>query len=211
VKPRLRGVSHQAAFFLAAVGTAALVAVARPGVQVWSTAVFGASLVALFAVSALYHRGSWSPRALRWMRRLDHAAVLVALAGGYTPLLALVPSRSGGHGALAVIWIGAGIGVVRAFAWPDAPAWVAAAFCVALGWIGAGEVFDRVRAAGVLTIAAFVAAGLAYTLGAAVYATKRPDPAPRVFGYHEVFHALVVAGTACLFGHVALLLHLQPR
>ncbi|HEX8791683.1 MAG TPA: hemolysin III family protein [Polyangiaceae bacterium] len=205
-KPRLRGVLHQVAFVLASVATAALIWMARPGLQRRSTVVFGASLVALFAVSALYHRVSWRPRALSFMRRLDHSAVVVAIAGGYTPLLALVPSARGGHAALAVMWIAAGIGVARAFAWPRAPTWVAASLCVAIGWVGSGEVIDRVPAAGASTIAAFVASGLLYTLGAVVYATRRPDPVPHVFGYHEVFHALVVLGTALLFGHVALVL-----
>ncbi len=206
-KPRLRGVLHQVAFVLASVATAALIWMARPGLQRRCTVVFGASLVGLFGVSALYHRVSWRPVALSWMRRLDHSAVVVAIAGGYTPLLALFPSTGGGHGALAVMWIGAGIGVVRAVAWPHAPTWIAALLCGAIGWVGAAQVIDRVPAAGALTIAAFVASGLLYTLGAIVYATKRPDPVPHVFGYHEVFHALVVFGTALLFAHVALVLH----
>jgi hemolysin III len=209
-RPRLRGVSHQLAFILAAVTTLALLRVARPGIQWWATVVFGASLVALFGISALYHRVSWRPEAQQWMRRLDHSAVFVAMAGGHTPLFALVPSAGGGHGALAAIWIGAGIGVVRALAWPDAPSWVAASLCVALGWVCAGQVLDRVPGAGGPTIAVFVASGLVYTVGAVVYATRRPDPAPRVFGYHEVFHALIVAGTALLFGHVALVLRSAP-
>jgi hemolysin III len=205
-KPRLRGVSHQLAFYVACLATALLMRAARPGDELLCTVVFGASLVFLFGVSALYHRGSWSARALIWMRRLDHAAVFVAMAGGHTPLFALVPSAHGGHGALAMIWIGAAIGVARAFAWPKAPAWVTASLSVAVGWACAGQVMARVSTAGAPAIAAFVAGGLLYTVGAVVYATKRPDPAPRVFGYHEVFHALVVAGTALLFVHLALLL-----
>jgi hemolysin III len=209
-KPRLRGVLHQVAFVLATLATAALIRTAHPGIQRQCAVVFGVSLVGLFGVSALYHRVSWRPDALSWMRRLDHSAVVVAIAGGYTPLLALVPSSSGGHGALAVMWIGAGIGVIRALAWPRAPTWVAASLCVAIGWVGAGQVIDRMPVAGALTIAAFVASGLLYTFGAIVYATKRPDPVPHVFGYHEVFHALVVLGTALLFGHVALVLRAGP-
>ena len=205
-KPRLRGVSHQLAFFAAALASVELLRMARPADALAPTAVFCASLVLLFGISALYHRRSWRPRALSWMRRLDHAAVFVAMAGGHTPLFALVPSTRGGHGALAMIWTGAAIGVVRAFAWPRAPAWVTALLCVVVGWACAGQVLDRVSAAGAPAIAAFVAAGLLYTLGAVVYATRRPDPAPRVFGYHEVFHALVVVGTALLFVHVALVL-----
>lgn len=209
-KPRLRGVLHQVAFVLAGVATAALIWMARPGAQRRCTVVFGASLVGLFGVSALYHRVSWRAETLGWMRRLDHSAVVVAIAGGYTPLLALVPSSSGGHRALALMWIGAGVGVIRAFTWPRAPAWIAASLCVAIGWVGAGQVIDRLPAAGAWIIGAFVASGLLYTLGAVVYATKRPDPAPHVFGYHEVFHALVVFGTALLFGHVAMVLRAGP-
>lgn len=205
-KPRLRGTSHQIAFVLSLVATAALLRVARPGVERSSTAVFGASLIALFGTSALYHRVPWRPRALRWMRRLDHSAVLVSMAGGFTPLFAMVPSKSGGHGALALVWVGAGIGVARAFAWPDAPTWVVVAVCVAVGWVCAGQVLERVPAAGALVVGCFVAAGMLYTLGAVVLATRRPDPAPRWFGYHEVFHALVVAGTVVLFAHVAMML-----
>jgi hemolysin III len=209
-KPLLRGVSHQIAFLLASMATVALTWTARAGIQRFSTVVFGASLAALFGVSSLYHRVTWHPEALRWMRRLDHSAVLVAIAGGYTPLLALVASTRGGHTALGVMWIGAAIGSVRAFTWPDAPTWVAASVGVALGWVGAGQVLDRVHATGMPAIVTFVTSGLLYTLGAAVYATRRPDPAPRVFGYLEVFHALVVTGTVFLFGHVAFLLRSSP-
>ena len=102
-KPRLRGVSHQISFVLASIATVMLTGAARSGVQRLSTVVFGASLVVLFGVSGLYHRVTWRPEALRWMRRLDHSAVLVAIAGGYTPLLALVSSTRGGHGALGVM------------------------------------------------------------------------------------------------------------
>lgn len=209
-RPRLRGVSHQIAFFLAGVATTALVRLAHPGVQRSCTVVFGASLVFLFGVSALYHRVRWPPGPLRWMRRLDYSAVLVAMAGGYTPLFALVPSTSGGHGALALIWTGAGIGVLRTIVWPDAPAWVVVAVCVAVGWVGAGQVLDRVPSVGAPAIGAFVASGLLHTIGAVVLATRRPDPLPHLFGYHEVFHALVVVGTAVLFAHVAMLLRSVP-
>jgi hemolysin III len=209
-KPRLRGVSHQIAFVLVGVASVGLVLTARPGLQSWCAVVFGASLTVLFGVSALYHRVRWPPDVLRQMRRLDHSAVFVAMAGGFTPLFALVPSTRGGHGALAVIWIGAGVGVVRALVWPNAPTVVAASLYVVLGWICAGHVLDRALTAGALPIASFVASGVIYTLGALVFATKRPDPLPHVFGYHEVFHALVVIGTAVLFGHVTLVMRAAP-
>jgi len=205
-KPALRGVSHQGAFFVALAATTALVARAHRPEAARAAAIFGASLALLFGVSALYHRVDWRPEARRRMRRLDHAAIFVLIAGGYTPLFALVPSTSGGHGALVAIWLGAALGVVKSVAWPDAPKWVTALLCVGLGWMVVGQVADRAPAVGALGIGLLVASGLVYSLGAVVYATKRPDPVPRVFGYHEVFHALVIVASACLFGHVALVL-----
>lgn len=201
-KPLLRGVSHQLAFFVAAVATALLVARARPGSPSRAALVFGASLVALFGTSALYHRRNWTTEARMLMRRLDHAAIFVLIAGGYTPLFALVPSTAGGHGALAAIWIGAGLGVAKSLAWPRAPKWVTALLCVGLGWMVVGQVVDRAAIVGPACIWLLVAAGGIYSLGAVVYATKRPDPLPRVFGYHEVFHALVIVASVCLFAHV---------
>jgi hemolysin III len=205
-KPLLRGVSHQISFFCALVATAALVARARPGAATAAAFVFGLSLANLFGTSALYHRIDWSPRARRRVRRLDHAAIFVLIAGGYTPLFALVPSTAGGHGALAAIWVGAGVGVLKSLVWPDAPKWMTALICVVLGWTVVGQVIDRTPFVGALSVALLVASGVIYSLGALVYALKRPDPLPRVFGYHEVFHALVVIASVCLFGHVVTVL-----
>jgi hemolysin III len=205
-KPRLRGVSHVGAFFGALAGTIALLGRARAGAQARAVLVFGGSLVLLFGISGLYHRLEWSPQARRRMKRLDHAAVFVAMAGGYTPLLALVPTPRGGHGAVVAMWIGATIGIAKAIAWPAAPAWVSALLCVVYGWVAGSAALDRAGAVGSMTFGTFVASGVIYTVGALVYATRRPDPVPRIFGYHEVFHALVVAGTVSLFAHVGLLL-----
>ncbi len=205
-KPLLRGVSHQFALAVALVATAALVHGARPGAPSWCALVFGATLVVLFAVSTLYHRINWQPVARQRMRRLDHSAIFLLIAGGYTPLFALVPSKAGGHGALAVMWIGALIGIAKSIAWPGAPKWITAVLCVGLGWVGVGQVVDRVDAVGWLTIAPLVASGVVYSLGAIVYALKKPDPVPHVFGYHEVFHAIVIAASVLLFVHVALVL-----
>jgi hemolysin III len=185
-KPLLRGVSHQIAFFIALV--------------------FGASMVALFGTSALYHRVHWSDAARMRLRRLDHAAIFVLIAGGYTPLFGLVRSSQGGHGALIAIWVGAGIGVLKSLFWSGAPKWVTALLCVALGWMVVGQVIDRTAVVGGLTVGLLVACGVVYSLGAVVYAVRRPDPRPLVFGYHEVFHALVVIASVLLFAHVVLVL-----
>jgi hemolysin III len=205
-KPLLRGVSHAVAFFVALAAAAPLVFRARSPVAFVSATIFGASLALLFGTSALYHRVHWSAVARQRMRRLDHAAIFVLIAGGYTPLFALVPASRGGHGALWAIGIGAGLGVVKSVLWPRAPKWVTALLCVALGWTVVGQVVDRAPAVGWWCIGMLVASGVIYSVGALVYALRRPDPLPRVFGYHEVFHALVVVASVCLFTHVALVL-----
>jgi hemolysin III len=205
-KPLLRGVSHQIAFFVALPAAAVLARSARPGAQFWAAIVFGASLLTLFGVSALYHRVDWGRAGRARMRRLDHSAIFLLIAGGYTPLLVLVPRPGAGRGALAAIWIGATLGVAKSLLWPHAPKWLMPLLCVGLGWVGVGEVLARASFLGHREIAALAASGVLYSLGALVYAVKRPDPFPRVFGYHEVFHALVIAASALLFAHVAFVL-----
>ena len=184
----------------------ALVLQTRSRAAAMAAAVFAASLALLFGVSALYHRVDWSPDQRRRMRRLDHAAIFVLIAGGYTPLFALVPSTTGGHGALWAIWVGSGLGVLKSLLWADAPKWVTALLCVVLGWTVAGQVVDRVAAVGPWAVGLLVGCGVIYSLGALVYALRRPDPFPKIFGYHEVFHAIVIIASACLFAHVALVL-----
>jgi hemolysin III len=202
-KPRLRGVSHQAAFFVAIAATFLLVARAETGRGRLTSLVFGVCLVLLFGISALYHRVDWSPLARARMRRLDHAAIFVLIAGGYTPLFGLVP-RAGQHTALAAIWVGAAIGVAKSLAWAHAPKWITAAIAVGLGWMVIGEVLARMPVVGNASVWLLVASGAIYSLGAAVYALKRPDPLPRIFGYHEVFHALVIVASVVLYLHVGM-------
>lgn len=212
-KPRFRGVSHQVAFFVAIVATSILVAWASAALApvarsngILAAIVFGGSLAILFGVSALYHRVNWNSEQRQRMRRLDHAAVFVLIAGGYTPLFALIPSRTGGHGALVAIWVGALVGVVKSLVWAHAPKWVTALVCVILGWTVIGQAIDRTPVVGALCVALLVVSGVTYSLGAVVYALKKPDPFPKAFGYHEVFHALVVLASVCLFAHVVLVM-----
>jgi hemolysin III len=197
-KPLLRGVSHEAAAFVALVGWIVLVAVA-PSAQARTAAhVYAATLFALFAISAAYHRPTWSPRMRAWMRRLDHSAIFLLIAGTYTPLCLLLGGRRGGI-MLAVAWIGAALGVAESVLWVRTPKPILAALCVALGWV-ALPILPAVRdAVGTGGLVLLGAGGAAYTAGAIVYATRRPDPWPRVFGYHEVFHALVIVAAACHF------------
>ncbi|HET8538970.1 MAG TPA: hemolysin III family protein, partial [Anaeromyxobacter sp.] len=145
---------------------------------------------------------SWPPRARAWMRRLDHSAIFLLVAGTYTPMCLLLPPASG-LPLLAAVWAGASLGGVQSILWVPAPKPHVGAHAVALGW-AVIPVLPELRAAlGTPALALLAAGGAAYTLGAVVYAARRPDPFPRVFGYHEVFHALVIAAAACHLAVVA--------
>lgn len=206
VKPRLRGVSHQVAFFVAVAATYWLVDGARTPAAARAGLIFGASLAFLLGTSALYHRIDWAPIARMRMRRLDHAAIFLLIAGGFTPLFSLIPSSSGGHGALAFIWAGAMVGVVKSIAWPKAPKWLTALVCVVLGWTVVGQVLDRTAIVGQTCVNLLVVGGASYSVGAIVYALKRPDPWPKTFGYHEIFHLVVILASASVFAHVVLVM-----
>lgn len=205
-KPRYRGVSHQVGFFVALAAGVVLFAWAKPGIARGAAAVFAGSVALLLGTSALYHRRNWGRLGRERMRRLDHAAIFVLIAGGWTPMLIVMPAADGGHVALTVILVGAALGVVKSLLWPNAPKWIIAVLCVALGWAGIGEVARRASVLGSLAVGLLLASGIVYSVGALVYARKRPDPAPEVFGYHEVFHALVLIATACLYGFVIFVL-----
>jgi hemolysin III len=203
VKPRLRGVSHQYAFFVALAAGAALVVLARGGEARAAVAVYALSLSAMFGASALYHRIDWQPRPRAWLRRLDHSMIFVLVAGTYTPFAVLVLAPALGWTLLGVVWGGALAGIALSLLWVDAPRWLSAAVYVALGWVavvGLPQLWDR---AGAMAVALLATGGVLYTVGAIVYARRRPDPSPRVFGYHEVFHVLVIAAAAVHFAAVA--------
>jgi hemolysin III len=196
-RPRMRGLLHAYAAPVAAViGLSALVLAdtvrARAGVAVWV-----ATMVALFAVSATYHRGHWRPTARVWLQRVDHSMIFVFIAGSYTPLCLLLLEGSKSWLVLAVTWGGAAVGVVTRLTWHTAPRWLFVPMYLALGWVALTMLPDLARTAVPYENALIVAGGLLYTVGAVVFATKRPDPAPRTFGYHEVFHALTIAAAAC--------------
>lgn len=198
-KPRLRGVSHQGAFFVALGAGAVLVTLAAERGPV---AIYVASLLVMLGTSAAYHRGAWSERARRLWQRADHAAIFVFIAGTYTPLCVLAMPGADGRFLLALIWSGAGLGVLRALLWPDAPRWIASALYVAVGWTMVLALPAVERATGPALLAVILAGGVCYTVGAIVYALRRPDPWPRTFGYHEVFHALTIVAVVLHFGVV---------
>jgi hemolysin III len=206
VKPRLRGVVHEYAFFVALIAGTALLILAPSAKARLATAIYVLGLAGLLGTSALYHRVTWRrPNVRRWLRRLDHSMIFLLIAGTYTPFALLVLSQPLGTVVLVLIWSGAAGGIVLSVLWPDAPRPVSAAIYISLGWvavIATPQLFDRL---GALGIAMIVAGGLLYSLGAIVYARRRPDPVPIVFGYHEVFHVLVVAAAALHFAVIAFL------
>jgi hemolysin III len=203
-RPRLRGVFHQYAFFVSIGLGALLVAGASGAGERLSAAVFAAAVTAMFGISALYHRVTWRPRTRRWMRRLDHAAIYLLIAGTYTPFGLLALSGAWRWTLLPIVWGGALVAIVLKLAWIDAPKALAAAIGIAQGWIGIVAFPQLWAHAGVAGVALLGIGGVLYTAGAVVYARGRPDPVPAVFGYHELFHALVIAAAACQYAAVAI-------
>ncbi len=201
VKPRLRGVSHQAAAFLFPfLGLAAVLVARSPGARV-AVVVYTAGVTGMYATSACYHRGHWAPAAKRRMRRLDHSMILVAIASTYTPVAVAGLSAGTAWAVLSVVWGLAVAGVAARNLWLEAPRGVTAAVYIGVGWAALAVLPALWTQLGVMTFVLLLAGGLLYSAGAAVYSLHRPDPWPAVFGYHEVFHALVV--TAGLVFYVA--------
>ena len=203
-RPRLRGVLHQYAFFVAIALGAALVAGADGATARVSALVFAASVAAMLGVSALYHRIAWPPRARSWMRRLDNATIFVLIAGTYTPFGVLALDGAWRVTVLAIVWSGCLAAITLKVAWVAAPRWVIAALAVALGWVGVVALPEIHGRTGLAPMTLLGIGGIFYTVGAWVYAVRRPDPVPAVFGYHELFHALVVAAAAFQYVAVAI-------
>jgi hemolysin III len=202
-KPRLRGVIHQYAFFVALVLGAALVALAPDGRARVAAAIYAVSVAGLLGTSALYHRRDWTVRARMWMRRLDHSMIFVLIAGTYTPFALLVLHGTLARAILIVVWAGAVGGTILNLFWVRAPKAVTASVYIALGWVAVAAMPEMTREIGVLGVGLIALGGVLYTAGAVIYALRRPNPVPGVFGYHEVFHALVVAAAAAHFAAVA--------
>jgi hemolysin III len=197
LKPRLRGVLHQWAFavsLLAGIGSVLEATSVRARVAV---AVYALSVTALFGTSALYHRVDWRTlRARRRMRRFDHTMIFVLIAGTYTPFALLVLHGALGVVILVAVWSAALAGAVFKLVWIDAPAWLGSTLYILIGWIAVVATPELVDRLGIPAVAALALGGILYSAGGVIYARKRPDPAPSVFGYHEVFHALVIAAAA---------------
>jgi hemolysin III len=202
-RPVLRGVFHEGAFFVAVIIAPLLVVSADGERRQLAAAVFAASVAACFGASALYHRVSWTPPFRLWMRRIDHAGIYVLIAGTYTPVALLVLSGSWRPTILAIVWAGAAAAIVLKFAWIAAPRWLATANALALGWMAVVALPQLVARLQPTAMVLLVVGGLAYTAGAIVYARRRPDPVPHLFGYHELFHALTIVAIACQYVAIA--------
>lgn len=191
--PRLRGWLHAAVFPVVVLGGLTLVTL-TPGMRARTgAAVFVATAALLFGVSALYHRGRWSPAVKQVLGRIDHANIFIAIAGTYTAFaLSLLPEHQA-RTLLWTIWLGAGAGVFLRVVWMTAPRWLTTAVYIALGWVALFYLGPLYAGGGPLIVALIAIGGILYTLGAVVYGLRRPDPSPRWFGFHEVFHAFTVA------------------
>ncbi|HEY2042120.1 MAG TPA: hemolysin III family protein [Jatrophihabitans sp.] len=199
-KPRMRGWLHAYAAVVS-IGTGAtliVVAAALRGAHAgWSTAVYAATVTALFSTSALYHRLRWGPRGHGLMKRLDHSMIFVFIAGTYTPFAALTLPKASSIAVLVVVWTGAIFGVGLQTAWPDAPRLVSVPLYIALGWVAVFVLPQLLHEYGVATLVLIAAGGLIYTLGALAYAFKKPNPYPGTFGFHEVFHLCTLVAAIC--------------
>jgi hemolysin III len=200
-KPLYRGVSHQYGFFVVLGAVPVLVAFAPTSQASIAAAVYGAGLLAMYACSAIFHRTNLSPRATKWLERLDHSAIYLCIAGSYTPFCLLLKG-DGGLLLLSVVWAGAGMGMLRALFWVDAPHWFSVVLYLVVGWAVLPFVPQLWHRLGPAGLGLLFLGGVLYSLGGAVFAAKRPDPSPRVFGYHEVFHAFVVVASVCHFAAV---------
>jgi hemolysin III len=197
--PILRGVLHQWAFWFALVAAAALVAFAPPGTARVSALVYGAGLCAMLAASALYHRYDCGPRARSLLCRIDHSAIYVFMAASFTPVGLLVLEGTLRWALLASVWAGSLAGVALSVAWVTAPRVLFALTYVGFGWVMVIAFPQLLSALGAAPLILFAAGGVLYSVGAVIYALQRPDPWPSTFGFHEIFHALVIAAAVTHF------------
>ena len=192
VKPRLRGWLHAATAPLTLVAGIVLIVLSPNAATRVGSAIFAASALVLFTVSAVYHRGTWSPRVWAFLRRFDHATIFLLIAGSYTPFTLLLLDGRDQTVLLTVVWVGAALGILFRIFWADAPRWLYTPIYIGLGWAAIFYFADFVENAGTAVLTLMVVGGALYTLGGLVYGLKRPNPSPAWFGFHEVFHTLTI-------------------
>ncbi|HEY0280552.1 MAG TPA: hemolysin III family protein [Solirubrobacterales bacterium] len=204
VKPKLRGVSHEWAFFISLVLGAALIFFAKTPKATLAVGIYAVSLSALLGTSALYHRVNWKRPSVRtWMRRLDHTMIFFLIAGTYTPFALLVMNGPLATAILIAVWVGAIAGAIVEMVWVGHPKWVSATVYLTIGWVAVAAFPELWSGLGPTAALMLVGGGVLYTAGAVVYAVQRPNPSPAIFGYHEVFHAFVLAAALIHFSVIA--------
>jgi hemolysin III len=194
VKPLLRGHSHQAAFFFALGACSMLIRNAHDIKSFVATLIYSLSLVGLFGISALYHRPTWQPHQRMWMKKLDHAAIYVLIAGTATPICLLALPPVAGFKLLQLVWGAAIFGMIQSLFWVTAPKWLSAILYVTVGCLVIPYLPELKSALNTNDIWLLLGGGVVYITGAIIYALRKPDPWPQIFGYHEIFHLLVIAG-----------------
>ena len=202
-RPRLRGLSHEVAFFVSLPVGAAL-ALSTHGTTGRAAAITYAAAVAfMLGASGLYHRITWSRVWRPRIKRLDHAGIYTMIAGSYTPIGLLVLRGDTRPIVLGIVWTGAAAAILLKLVWVAAPKWLAAAIAITLGWVGVFALPQIATHVGLTACLLLLGGGLAYTGGGLVYAFRRPDPLPAVFGYHELFHALVLVAVCLQYSTIA--------
>ncbi len=177
-----------------------------PDAQI-SAAIFATTAALLFGTSALFHRGSWTLRVKGLLRRLDHSNIYLIIAGTYTPFAVLSLPPSKGRALLMIVWVGAFAGVVFRVFWIGAPRWLYTSVYVGIGWVAVFFLPDLIAGAGVTAVVLIAVGGVLYSAGAVVYGLRRPDPWPRWFGFHEVFHSLTIAAFSVHYVAVSIVVY----
>jgi len=207
VKPKLRGWLHAGTFPLAVAAGIVLIAVAPTTAGRVSATVFTITAALLFGTSAVYHRGTWSPRVQRVLKRLDHSNIFLIIAGSYTPFAALLLDPGRARTLLLIVWLGALGGVLFRVFWVGAPRWLYTPVYIALGWVAVAYLPQFWTGGGAAIFVLVVVGGALYTIGAIVYGLRKPDPSPRWFGFHEVFHAFTVLAFISHYIGISLAVH----
>ncbi len=207
IKPRLRGVLHEAAFAISLVTGTALIILANGTRATVAASIYATSVALLFGTSAAYHRGSWSPRARDVMARLDHSMIFVLIAGSYTPFCLVVLTGRMRWVVFAIVWGGALVGVVSRHVFSQRPRWLFTILYLTLGWVAVGILPALLHEGGPTVLTMLIAGGVFYSVGGIVYARKKPDPYPQWFGFHEIFHALTLLAFVCHYIAISIALY----
>jgi hemolysin III len=202
----MRGRIHQVAFFVSIPAGLVLVQIAEGAAATAVAVIYAASLSAVFGASAAYHRGAWSPRARRWMKRMDHSLIFVLIAGSYTPVSVLALQGPWEAVILSIVWAMAAVGITLKMVRPDGLSVLTATLYMVMGWFALVAAPQLVRGMEPAELILLVSGGLLYTAGAIVFAARKPDPRPDVFGYHEIWHTFMVAAASCHYAMILLVL-----